>query len=367
MKSILLASVASVAFAGVAAAEVTFSGAATLGYNDNTAGTHNGFYGDLSATVNFSQELNNGLTVAASIAIDQLNTTISSGTYELSLTSDSAGLYVGDTAFAAESLWSGVSGMADNFAAYGDGAENIAIRGEGTFGGVTVAVSYGIFGGQLDNQLQVAATGTFGSVDVGVAYQQHGVYSYTIEGYTVGSGDVSMIGLSAGTSLGGADVTVAYASITDNIDADKGTTFGIEASYPVGPVTVGGYYASSEGTNLNGVDTLKASEYGVSVGYASGPVSVDFYYDVNSGTLNGSTTTSNDWGLEGSYDVGNGIMAYAGVVTSGADYYIAGTYDLGGGAELLVSYAADADNSTGDAVGTNEYQIGTTVEVSFAF
>ena len=59
MKSILLASVSVVAFAGAAAAEVTFGGSATLGYNDTV---EDNFYWSGNLAVTMSQELNNGLT-----------------------------------------------------------------------------------------------------------------------------------------------------------------------------------------------------------------------------------------------------------------------------------------------------------------
>ena len=74
--AILLASVALTAFAGAAAAEVSFSGSATLGYNDDngrlannaTFGDHNGFYSDLNVDVALSATLDNGITVSASAA-----------------------------------------------------------------------------------------------------------------------------------------------------------------------------------------------------------------------------------------------------------------------------------------------------------
>lgn len=127
MKSILLASASIVAFAGAAAAEITFSGSAELGYNDTDIDDaivdddHVGFYGDLDLTIGFSQELDNGLTASASIDLEDLAGGQDSGEenggvlggvdgetvieYELSLTSETAGLYYGDTSFAAENLW----------------------------------------------------------------------------------------------------------------------------------------------------------------------------------------------------------------------------------------------------------------------
>ena len=100
--------------------------------------------------------------------------------------------------------------------------------------------------------------------------------------------------------------------------------------------------------------------------YEQGPVSVTFDYESENG--------DDDYGLEGAYDVGNGLVLFAGYVfeeNGGADndaYYVGGEYDLGSGAELIVSYADDDnDHSFEDEIGAQEYQEGTTVEVSFEF
>ena len=71
--------------------------------------------------------------------------------------------------------------------------------------------------------------------------------------------------------------------------------------------------------------------------------------------------------MQGSYDAGNGLVIFAGLSDGGEDTYVAGTYDLGSGASLLVSFADDGDADAGDEVGANDYQHGTTVEVSFDF
>lgn len=335
MKSILLASVASVAFAGVAAAEVTWSGSASLGYNSDSIGDNDGFYGDLSLSVDMSQELDNGLTVAASISLDDVahDADLFDKSYELSLTSDNAGLYVGDTDLAADKMWSAPDGMDEGFDDTDAFDGNPVLRGEVTMGGVTAGVSYTIDGGDLVG-LQVAANGSFGSVDVGMAYQDANGFS-----------GESVFGVSAGMTFGAADVTLAYAK--NNTTTDSSTAIGV--SYPAGPVTLGAYYAMNTAGNA----------YGLSADYANGPFSVSVGYDVDSAAVA-------TWALDGSYDVGNGIAATFGT-NNESDFYVGGTYDLGGGASLLVSYATDSDNSQGDEIGSPEYQRGTTVEVSFAF
>ncbi|MCW1951324.1 MAG: porin [Octadecabacter sp.] len=351
MKNVLLASTAVVLFAGAAAAEITFSGSADLGYNDNAAGDNDGFYSDLDVTAGLSVALDNGLTAAASLNLDDLGNGTDDGTvYELSLTSETAGLYYGDTNFAAQNVWVGAGDMAgDNFSE-ADGEE--ALRGEATFGAVSAQVSYALADsagvrntGDDLQQLSIGAAADFGNVNVVVAYQE--AFSTAADGtaYNTANGDINdaeVFGLSVGTSFGGADVRLAF--------ADNGTdeSTGISVAYPVGPVTINASYAEN---------STAGERWDLGATYANGPVSVTVETDEN-----------DDWSLEGSYDAGNGIMAYAGVVDAGDDFYVAGTYDLGSGASLLVSFVEDGGTANGDdEVGANDYQIGTTVEVSFAF
>lgn len=397
MKSILLASASIVAFAGAAAAEVTFSGSAELGYNDTDSrnfgatpdddddtGSDAGFFWSANVAVTMSQALDNGLTAAATfnfdVADDSTGLGLESGGYVLSLTSESAGLYFGETAFAAQTYWSGVSGMENDGFSEADG--ETVIRAEVTYGGVTGGVSYivdtnGSFDPDLRDdippndereytgtgdlvQLSVGATAEVGNFTVGMAYQEGIDAAYlvpqiqadgTVANVFNDNGDISndeIFGLFAKTTFGGADLHLAYAS---NQTAGE-DSIGIAAKYPVGPVTLGAYYVMQDNGDGNA--------YGISADYASGPITVGVNYE---DTDNGEE----DWSVEGSYDVGNGIMVYAGVADAGEDYYAAGTIAMGEGASLLVSYAEDGDGDADDDIGTNEYKAGATVAVTFEF
>jgi len=398
MKSILLTTTAIVAFAGVAAADsnanVTFGGDATIGYNDDDGfpasytgtdtvlGDNDGFYWEADLDVTLSQTLDNGLTAGASFEFDIVDEsngqdTVSDG-WTLFLMSETAGLYWGDTAFAAESLWSSAGDMeADGFSEQ-DG-ENV-LRGEVSIAGIDAAVSYalsdaagnatdsGAFTEEVD-QLSVAASGTFGMVTLGVAYQEEsiaigGPSTYDPNGENGDFNLSEIFGISAGVAVGGADITVAYA---DNSTADTQST-GIKVAYPFGPVTATAYYVDEQG------GTNEDPNVGVNVAYSDGPIAVALDWQDDQGV--------NKVGIDGSYEVGNGLTVLAGMYdqsddagttdgmpNEGTDFYVAATYDLGGGASLLVSYA---DAETGGAIGDDEvggpdYQVGTTVEVSFAF
>ena len=363
MKSILLASTASLAFAGAAFADghesadgITFSGDFELGYNDDV---DNGFYWSGGIDIAGQTTLDNGLVAAFSVGGDIVNGTdgvrdsidVMLDGYEFSLTSDMGGIFVGDTDPAAEANWGGVDGSAaDGFndadvhldsAADGGVDFDAILRGEVMYGPVFAALSYGV---EIDgvnaattedlDAMQLYVSGEFGAVTVGLAYQDA----------FAGAGEI--LGIEASASLGGADVTVAYADNT--VD----TSIGAAVSYPVGPVTLGAYYTSND---------VAADAYGFSADYENGPISVSFFYDDT------DAANTDDYGLEGSYDVGNGLTVLAGIVDKGDAYYVAGEYDLGGGAELLVSFAEDDNNPGNDEIGDPEYKDGTTVQVSFEF
>ncbi len=391
MKSTLLTTTALIAFAGAAAAEVTFSGSATLGYNDTTvtstvaltssspawtttntgstpAGSalddNQGFYWDANVAVTLSEELDNGLTASATFDFDvadlTLGDTLEAGSYVLSLTSDTAGMYFGDTAFAAETRWSGAGDMESDSFSEADG--ETVLRGDFEVAMVEASLSVVVAdtngatahtasgGSDSFDQMSFGAAADFGQFTVIAAYQEEGDLGGT------GNGDYNadeVFGLSVGATFAGADITVAYAS-----DETAGTnSTGIEVSYPFGDaITATAYYVAED-------DGTDEDNYGVNVAYASGAIAVAVDYDYDQGV--------DKWGVEGSYDLGNGITVLAGVLNENegddTDYYVAGTYDLGGGADLLVSYGVDDDFDQEDEIGANEYQEGATVEINFTF
>ncbi|MGX9853979.1 porin [Limimaricola variabilis] len=360
MKRILLASASIVAFAGAAAAEVTFSGEAALGYNDTDAVSEadddKGFYWDAELGITLTQELDNGLVAAATVTTDLVDNELSdepifADGFVLSLTSETAGLYFGDTDQAADLRWDGVSEMAQDGFSETDG--ETVLRGDVTAYGLDLSMSAlvddttdGNIEGDDDtlDQYSFGAAGEFGAFQFSTAYQAE-ERDFIEEASGDFNGD-EIFGISVGTAFAGADVDVAYAR---NLSTEEDST-GIEAAYPIGPVTVGGFYVSeSEGQD----------SYGVAVDYVSGALTVTTAYE----DVQGDT----DFAVEAGFDFGMGLMAYAGLTDHGDDYYVATTYELAEGASLLVSYAKDDDNDSEDEIGDPEYQEGTTVEVNFEF
>ncbi|NDV02559.1 porin [Pseudoroseicyclus tamaricis] len=348
MKSILLASASLFAFAGAAAAEVSFTAEATVGYNDTNVDDTIvdddpfGFYWNADLDLFAENALDNGLTVGFTIGgdlvDDDLGTDFMLDGYELFVSTDMAAVFVGDTALAADEYFSSADGMDVGFD--GDPTEDsdAVIRGEFTFGLFSTYTSYSIFADGGLEGVQTVLAGTFGNFDIIGAYQDD-----------QGDSGTEVFGVSVGTTFGAADVTLGYTSDQTN-DADS---IGIEASYPFGPVVVGGYYAANDPA---------ADAYGVSVDYTNGPIMVSAYYDTDE-------DENDDYGIEGSYDFGSGIEFYAGAIdlaSDDIDYYVGATWDMDG-VILQVSYAEDPDSSAEDEIGDPEFQEGLTVEASFEF
>jgi hypothetical protein len=358
MKNILLATTAIVAFAGAAFAEghtgVSFAGDAEIGYNDDFDA---GMFWSLGLGVSGAAELDNGLT--ASISGDVELNNAANSTFDgnavtiddlvIGLSSDTASLRFGDTAPAADKLYSSaVTNIEDDgFFDEGDLGEDAVLIGEMTFGETTVGLSYNINdtnGGADDDlsNLQVGANTTVGLVGLSLGYQeQDGIAP-------------ELLALSATTTLSGVDLGLAYA----NNNSAGTSSMGIQAGYTFGSVTAAVFYVSNDGG--------REDNTGVSINYAAGPVTVGvLYHDGN----------DEDFQLNTTYDLGNGLNVFAGYRDEGSiaddtSFYVGGDYDLGGGANLRISYAdAGAGVTTAlDELGAAEdVKNGATVAVSFTF
>ena len=372
MKSILLTTTALVAFAGAAAADghtsVSHALSATLGYNNEVdAIGEDGFFWEGNLKTTATAALDNGLTAGAYFEItvsgddaaagssDAGNALVASD-FVLSLTSETASLYFGDTAPAGQKYFSAAGDMeSDGFSTDSDSA---VLRGDVSFGGMNGSVSYIVDdASNTAEQLAVGLGGSFGSVTVGLGYQEATTY-VDAEGDFNNS---AVLGVSASTTVAGATVTLAYADDSNDGVGQTGvaqTSTAIQVSYPIGPVTATAYYSMEE-VNGVGVD----DNMGLTLAYAQDAVAVTLKVRDEQGR--------NEWNLEGSYDMGNGATILAGALNENegadADFYIGGTYDLGGGASVLAVYADDKDGDQADEIGSGEYDPGMTVSVSFTF
>ena len=392
MYRILLATTALVSFTGAAAAdtaaeaadtpteaaetapaapEITWSGAVTLGYNDEEQVEEGeGVIASAEIAPNLSVELDYGLTAEADVTFtlidteggselidtDGLTDDFAVDSYTLSLSNETFGLSFGTVAFAPNSMWKSAGDMeADGFSE-ADGETGVLLTG--SYGPVMAGVSSVLHNdayavgddgeGKLD-QLGVAVNAELEGVDISLAYQEEAEYAFD----TDVNGDFEpneILALSVGTTFEGLNVRLGYAS---DETADENSS-GIQLGYAIQDVSLGGYFVSeSEGDD----------NWGVSAGYESGPIAVEAYVTDEQGAyLNG---------VEGSYAVTDRLIVRAGVIDDEDDAddggsYIGGEYDLGNGASFLVSFA-DADNEGEDELGAPEYKNGATALLTLEF
>jgi len=364
MKKILLSSAALVAFAGAAAADLTVTGDAKLGYNSEKAANT---YWSVGLGVKASQELNNGWSASLSadvdIATSAVTGALSGATVKLSdivfsISNDQYGLKFGDVDTARESFSAVTNTIANkDDASDFNRAESAANAADGvdvdsgilltaSLGTVSAALSAVMAEGQTNSaELTAGADGTkflapqitvnadLGGVSVGLFHAADDALQTT-----------EITAITLGGTLGGVAVKLTA--------AQQGTAniFGLSGSYGLGDVTLYGSVSQNDS---------KATKTAYVVGAK---------YSANGLTLKGEV--EDEFGtdkslLEGSYDLGNGMTAYFGHVSTEGSY-LAGKYDLGGGASFLVSYADGITGVTTD-IGDPEYDDGITLELGLKF
>ena len=337
--------------AGIAAAEVSFSGTAKFGYNDTDAATGDSVgaaFSDLDLNIDFSQELNNGFTAGASFEFDvsdaDQGASFSASDALISLTNGESGIYYGDTDHAAENAWTAVGSMEAD--AFRDADDEMVTRADMTFGGAKIGISLGddtnISGTEKD-YISLGITGSAGAFSYALAHQNEN--TATLDPVdNLAATQLATTGVRVSTTLGGATVALGYAK------NDNGGSTGIEVSYPMGALTTTASYVQEGATG------------------AENNWDVKFVYAADAVGLTVATDESQDWNVDVSYEMGNGLSLFVGADDGGEDTYAGVSYDLGGGASLLASYANDNDNDdTDDEVGAKDYKEGMTFQLSFAF
>ena len=377
----------------------------SFGYNEEV---ENGFYFDGGLMVTTSAGMNMGLQAGIELDIDisfgdaessNFGAAGGSGAFDdividgsdfvIFVEGQGAGLYVGDTETGAATRWAGTTNMetdgflevddVDDGQDEGDFVDGV-IRGDLDYGNFAASLSFLLVDGENDlvdtdveldglDGLSLGVEGTFGNFVAGMAYQEGidaGLVDFNPGSDEDGDGIVSagegdqndgtvdeLVGVYAGTTFAGADVKVAYSR---NLDTDEDST-GLQVGYPFGPITTTAFYSFESATDDN---------YGVGIAYdANGIAAAAYYHGGNDEEI----------GIEGSYDLMNGLELFAGYVEGNDDLddyeaYVAAAYDLGGGAALVASYGDVGDDYTDalDEVG-NAYEVndGVTVGVSFTF
>ena len=349
--------------AGVAAAEVTFSGTANFGYNDTdhaTGASVGAAFSDIDLNIDFSQELNNGYTAAASFEFDVANAdqgaSFNASDAVISLTNADSGIHYGDTKHGAENAWSAVGSMENDAFRVADG--EMVTRADMTFGGAKIGISLGddtnytvtaasattpAVKGTAKDYISLGITGSAGAFSYALAHQNANTAWLDGDDNSAKSQQATT-GVRVSTTLGGATVALGYAK------NDDGGSTGIEVSYPMGALTTTASYVQEGAASAE-------NKWDVKVAYAEGALGVTV-----------ATDESQDWNVDVSYDMGNGMNLFIGADDGGKDTYAGVSYDLDGGASLLASYADDSNNTdTDDEVGAKDYKEDMTFQLSFAF
>ncbi len=344
MKNVLFATTALVAMAGAASAQsLTWSGDATVGYNDVIEG---GVFADGSLSVKGSVDLGDNVTASASfkvVTFDASGIAIGTGVPIVAVNFDNgtlaASLTWGDLndGGASELYYADRSAMAldvenqdDNI---NDGYAIVATVG---FGDFNVAVGCDGIADNVCDGFNVGAGATFGSIKVGLGYDD------------AANANGSRTALSADATFGSIDVGASY--ITDGTD----NSIGLVASTTFGSVDVGAYYAMNSAA-------LITDGYGLTVDYAAGAITVGAYYD-NKDDGTGTNTAASSYGVDLGYAVTDQLTANAGLKNAGTMvYYVGVDYAVNDNISATVSYA------TANKISGPEYKDGITALITASF
>lgn len=277
MKTLLLASTALVATAGIAAAEVSLSGYAEIGVfgGDNI---EDQFHTDIDVTFSMTGESDGGLSFGASIDLDEsddgdaFNASTQGGeTYFLSY--GGLRLDMGDTDGALDAVMNEVNlaggSIADDETAHAGFNGNAGL--DGAFDGQIARVSYAVdaFAGHFSVEMD----------DSGNQDPIYGLgvrYSGDLAGLTLGVGlgyqtqeDIAdIVGLSLDTTLAnGVSAGINYSSADIDGQSDDGTHLGIGVGYTMNALSVGLNYGEYEDWSLGCGD---CDGYGLAATYDLG-------------------------------------------------------------------------------------------------
>jgi hypothetical protein len=308
MKHVLFTTTALVALSGAAMADVTWSGSASLGYNDGTGVMAEGINTDIDLDVTMS----NAGGYSASISAAMEGGAAITGE-DIAITTPVVAIHYGEVVEAANSAYSdtdGLSGLGSDEFTSEDGS-GAAVLISASTGGMSVGFS--------DDSTIDGSASSFGiSGDLG------GV------SFGIGSKGDDW-GISASGSAMGGSISVA----SEEVDDVAGT--GVSLTMPLGDMSL----------------TVSATDgdfWGASVSTALAGATISAGTDSNDDTQFGlSTTIAGGFGLAADFDTDNGTE-------------LALSYALSDSATLSVSYNEDLDEDDDD-----DYEPGTEAKLAFTF
>jgi hypothetical protein len=308
MKHVLFTTTALVALSGAAIADVTWSGSASLGYNDGTGVMAEGINTDIDLDVTMSNA--GGYSASISAAMEGGGAITGE---DIAITTPVVSIHYGEVVEAANSAYSdtdGLSGLGSDEFTSEDGSGAAVLISAAT-GGMTVGFS--------DDSTVDGSASSFGiSGDLG------GV------SFGIGSKGDDW-GISASGSAMGGSISVA----SEEVDDVAGT--GVSLTMPLGDMSL----------------TVSATDgdfWGASVSTALAGATISAGTDSNDDTQFGlSTTIAGGFGLAADFDTDNGTE-------------LALSYSLSDSATLSVSYNEDLDEDDDD-----DYEPGTEAKLAFTF
>ena len=305
MKHVLFTTTALVALSGAAMADVTWSGSASLGYNDGTGVMAEGINTDIDLDVTMSNA--GGYSASISAAMEGGGAITGE---DIAITTPVVSIHYGEVVEAANSAYSDTDGLAglgsDEFT--GSGA---AVLISASTGGMSVGFSD-------DSTIDGSASsfgisGDLGGVSFGIGSKGDD-WGISASGSAMG-GSISVASEEVGaTSATGGSLTMPLGDMSLTVSATDGDFWGASVSTALAGATI------SAGTDSND-DT----QFGL------------------------STTIAGGFGLAADFDTGNGTE-------------LALTYALSDSATLSVSYNEDLDGDDDD-----DYEPGTEAKLAFTF
>jgi outer membrane protein OmpU len=308
MKHVLFTTTALVALSGAAMADVTWSGSASLGYNDGNETLADGINTDIDLDATLSNAGGYSASISAAMEGDGAIT----GS-DIDITTPVVTLHYGEIVEAANSAYSdtdGLSGLGSDEFTSADGS-GAAVLISASTGGMSVGFS--------DDSSIDGSASSFGiSGDLG------GV------SFGIGSKGDDW-GISASGSAMGGSISVA----SEEVDGAAGT--GVSLTLPLGDMSL----------------TVSATDgdfWGASVSTALAGATITAGTDSNDDTQVGlATTIAGGFGLAADFDTGNGTE-------------LALSYALSDSATLTVSYNEDLDEDDDD-----DNNAGTEAKLAFTF
>jgi hypothetical protein len=308
MKHVLFTTTALVALSGAAMADVTWSGSASLGYNDGTGVMAEGINTDIDLDVTMSNA--GGYSASISAAMEGGGAITGE---DIAITTPVVSIHYGEVVEAANSAYSDTDGLS------GLGSDEFTSE-DGSGAAVLISASTGGMSVGFSDDATVDGSGS----SFGISGDLGGV------SFGIGSKGDDW-GISASGSAMGGSISVASEEV------DDASATGVSLTMPLGDMSL----------------TVSATDgdfWGASVSTAIAGATISAGTDSNDDTQFGlSTTIAGGFGLAADFDTDNGTE-------------LALTYALSDSATLSVSYNEDLDEDDDD-----DYEPGTEAKLAFTF